>query len=368
MTLLAPAVFFNKLLFIAVFVLSFKTIASGVTRQTGCTPLVVMAIFFYGFLLSFLTNSDQGLAVQFVLVAALGFLIEPIKAYKIDLDELFISLLKYFVVFSLFFFYITVINRDVVSDEARNILTGLGKSASASKDYFADDSVFVAALSTVPWIFIPWCILVARLRRGFDFSVVFWLLMSSLVILISGRRALIVVSLFFLVGYLLWTGPNIIRVALVSLLILGLGDLVVFLKDETYIFSLNDESNSVKIGHLASFVEQLGVSQFIFGHGLASYYHSAGVGELIAHTELTPIDSFRYFGVPLSLLLYGAIVLRGLPMSYEVGSAWRALSFLLYLILSCSNPVLFNSYGMLVVLWYWSTRRGDSGKSGTRVN
>jgi hypothetical protein len=40
--------------------------------------------------------------------------------------------------------------------------------------------------------------------------------------------------------------------------------------------------------------------------------------------------------------------------SYTGGNFLDVVIFLIYLLLSFTNPILFNSMGMLVILWYWS--------------
>jgi hypothetical protein len=81
----------------------------------------------------------------------------------------------------------------------------------------------------------------------------------------------------------------------------------------------------------------------------------------MAHTEITPLDMARYFGVVLATLLYFTIVFPTLRLKRYGGRnrIWL-IAFLLYLVLSATNPVMFNSYGMLVVLWYWSKLIGVS--------
>jgi hypothetical protein len=73
-----------------------------------------------------------------------------------------------------------------------------------------------------------------------------------------------------------------------------------------------------------------------------------------SYTELTPIDMCRYVGVPLTLVLYSALImpLPGLWRYTRRGGAYF-IAMLLYTALSMTNPVMFNSYGMLIIVWYW---------------
>jgi hypothetical protein len=97
------------------------------------------------------------------------------------------------------------------------------------------------------------------------------------------------------------------------------------------------------------------VASLVFGRGLAHLYFTVGAGGFKSNTEITPMDMVRYFGLFLTLLLYYVIVfpVRGIK-AYTGENLVDVLIFLVYLLLSFTNPILFNSMGMLVILWYWS--------------
>ena len=93
----------------------------------------------------------------------------------------------------------------------------------------------------------------------------------------------------------------------------------------------------------------------LFGEGLAATYFSSGYNALTAQTEITLLDMARYFGLPLTALLYAALLFpTPQGSSYHEENRSAVVIFLLYLSISMTNPVLFNSYGLLVVIWYWS--------------
>jgi len=128
-----------------------------------------------------------------------------------------------------------------------------------------------------------------------------------------------------------------------------------YLIANTVVFSSGEESNSVKIGHITSFFDQLDWTNFFIGNGLASFYYSSGSGAMKAHTEVTPLDMLRYFGFILTPILYTAIFFPVKNLRAYIGeNRFCTLIFVLYLINSFTNPIMFNSYGLLTVLWYWS--------------
>jgi hypothetical protein len=104
----------------------------------------------------------------------------------------------------------------------------------------------------------------------------------------------------------------------------------------------------------------------LFGEGLASYYYSSGVNQTVAHTEVTPLDLARYFGLPLTVVACLAFLFPLLKRDAYSGKARAAVVIVvIYLGISLTNPVLGNSYGLVVVLWYWSViLSGSKGLSG----
>ena len=130
---------------------------------------------------------------------------------------------------------------------------------------------------------------------------------------------------------------------------------IAYLIDNTSVFSSGDSSNFVKIGHFESFLENINFTNFLFGEGLASIYFSKGRGAMLAQTEITPVDMLRYFGFILAPLLYFVIFFPVKKLASYLGSnSLYAVLFLIYVLNSFTNPTMFNSYGLLVVLWYWS--------------
>jgi hypothetical protein len=132
--------------------------------------------------------------------------------------------------------------------------------------------------------------------------------------------------------------------------------LAAYLIAETRIFSATDQSNSIKIGHVVSFAEHMNFARFFLGDGLAATYFSVGINAVVPQTEITLLDMMRYFGMPLTALLYAALLFPVPRASCYTGENRTAVVlFSIYLLISLTNPVLFNSYGLVVVIWYWSS-------------
>ena len=142
----------------------------------------------------------------------------------------------------------------------------------------------------------------------------------------------------------------------------------------TSIFSFTDRSNAVKIGHLICYFEQLNVKQTLIGDGLASFYltaYSPTTQEMLAQTEITFLDHCRYFGIPLSFTIWLGMVFpkwNGIIKDIRKWNIWQVKEelavLIIYFVWAQLNPVLFNSFGLVIVLWYWSVlfKKTQKGK------
>ena len=200
-----------------------------------------------------------------------------------------------------------------------------------------------------------------RLNNRFSTNDLLWFIFYVITIIISGRRGLIFVSIVFVLICLFlgssWIGKFFTIASIFTCALI----LLPWMLSNTMLLSSYEESNLTKIGHLESYLDIVNYKNFFFGNGLGAYYYSNGIGGHLSQTELTLIDLFRYVGVPLALLFFLTLLLPKLYKQPFVGRRKEfSIAFLLFLLLSITNPVLIQSYGMLVVLWYWSAYLGES--------
>jgi hypothetical protein len=358
-TLLVPVSLINKLLF--VFLLLWTLILIAQIRKPhfrlSLPAFSVITIFLYGFLISMLGNSDSALAAQFFLATLILLLIHFVDYYRINMD-LAAELCGKVMIGATIFYSILVLNRDVSGFSEIFEWFNQISASSAGEREFIEGGVMTLALGTAPFLFVPWCIVTIRLIRFQRVIDLFWLLLYGLMIGLSGARGVMVVAIAFFIGASIWLAPSRIR----FLIIIGIAILLLisipFLLSETSIFSSEESSNFVKIGHFNSYVDDLSVSGVLFGDGLGSYYFSSGRDRWMAHTELTPIDMARYLGIPLALTFYALLIFPTSRFScYRGDNVLFSFGFFLFLVLSMTNPTLVNSYGMLVIVWYWSKIR-----------
>jgi hypothetical protein len=300
-------------------------------------------------------TNDSGIAFQYFTSTLVLLLFYFVIQHRISMDDIIVNA-SILLVAGTIMFWLSIFGPDFPGrDLVYNFFDTYNFSAAADRDFFDGAAVFTLQLGTVPFLFIGLAVILFRTgtpaRRKCD-SI--RLTIFTAAILISGLRGLLVVSIALFVGFAFLRAKLLGRFLLIGALGIGATIAYVALK-ETLVFSGEEVSNAVKIGHYQSFLNQLDIVNFLFGKGLGSYYYSTGSGALRSYTELTPFDIARYVGVPLALLAYAAIVLPFSRLSFYSGDGrLYALVIILYIVLSLTNPVMFHSYGMLIVTWYWS--------------
>ena len=362
-TILLPKAPINKFLFLILYLVIFMgKVCSNNTRITVFPAfLFILAIFSYGLILSLVGDSEIGIAIQYFFSIFILPLVYFIERYQIDIEKIIeisgLLLVFWTVIFYLSFFFPgnSLTNQMMIIYETYNYTSVDTRAAS----YFnLDGELATYMLGTTPFLFLPWVLIINKFVVTHQIKDAVILLILGVAILFSGSRGLVIVSGVFLLLAIQNRTSSYKRICL----IIGLGMSfywgIHYLLQETTILSSSEVSNRGKIGHIESFLEDISWFSAFFGRGLASYYFSSGSGAFQSYTEITPMDLMRYFGIPLTLLVYICILFPSLELSiYKGENKMRMIAMLLYIVLSATNPVMFNSFGMLVLLWYWTKIR-----------
>lgn len=365
-TLVVPAAFVNKLLFLVLgmWLLKDMLFARKPRVTLVASPLVVLVIFTYGLFASLMSRSDVGLGIQFFLSVFILFLIHLVDRYRIDIDRLAEGAGIVLLAFTGLYLLVTLLPDLPLAEPLSELFQKVSLSAQGDRE-FSDEPTFSLRIGPVSFLFLPWCLFARRYFDSHRLRDLGLLLATGAGIVLSASRGLFVISLVFLVVVALRKLSLLARIA--AAIATGVAVYLVFefYLGNTMILSAQETSNAVKIGHFRSYFDDVTPISALFGRGLASYYYSTGSVAMKAHTEITPLDMMRYFGVPLTCVLYFFIMFPARGLSRYVGSnGIHVFAFVLYLALSVTNPVMFNSYGMLVVLWYWAKIRGGSTPAG----
>ncbi len=364
-TMAVPAAFANKVLYVGLFglILVAPVAARGRVRVRSFSPVIAFTIFAYGYVLSFLFETDRVLANQLMLSVALLLLIYLIDWYAIDFDWLikfsgiFLSIFSLATIFA--FFLLPGSSVDLQAYLVRYSMGAIGQRSS-----FTDNPLFTFRIGTAQFLFLPYCLFLSSLLRTRRIRDLLALLLVGLVIVLSTSRGLIL-GCVLATGYIALTrlrpSGQVIGFCVGAFAAILAFD---YLLSQTAIFSATEFSNSVKLGHLVSFFEYMTAWRLLVGEGLAAFYFSSGFNLNTAQTEITLLDMVRYLGVPLTVVLYMALLFPSLrPESYSGDKSTAVFIFVVYLAISLTNPVLFNSYGLLIVVWYWSVVLGISSNA-----
>ncbi len=356
-TLTVPAAVLNKVLFVILFglMLVAPLARTGRMKVRTLSPLIILSVFFYGFALSFVGETDRPLTNQLMLSVVVLPLIYFVDWYGIDFERIIRICGVFLCLFSGVAIFAVVIAPDSsVGAFYADYFIEYSQGAAGERG-FSDETMFFFRVGAAPFLFLPYCLFMQSFLRDRRFLDLIALLLIGALIVVTTSRALMLVCLIAS-GYLVLIRLRPSR-QLVALCITAAAGIFVmdYLLTHTGIFSLREYSNSIKVGHIVSFFEHMTPARILFGEGLAAYYFSSGLNSMTAQTEITLLDTIRFFGIPLTALVYAALLFPTLRReAYRNEKRTAVFLFLLYLAMSLTNPVLFNSYGLLIVVWYWS--------------
>lgn len=199
--------------------------------------------------------------------------------------------------------------------------------------------------------------LIRKEKRNFANILVFCSLLHMF--LISGTRSSVLFSVFLVAAILFVycrNGRYMRYVAYPSVFFF----FVIFVAVLVVLLMETDEySNMVKYAHLESYSQlfQENPLYLLFGQGPATDFYTAGFNKFSYETEWTYIELIRNYGLLSLMILF--VVLYPLVVMFrnirrEDSVFVMVLSYIVYLIIAGTNPLLLSSTGMLVVLTMYS--------------
>ncbi len=347
-----PVLLFNKLAFVPIFLLSCYYLFTG--RIKSLAPVILVSIFLFGFIVSFLFPSDFSLSLQFVLSSLSVLAIYPIIEMDIDIELIIKKVGAAFALTICFFSLILLISPASALGQYFIYFYNSNNLGFYGERDFGGITIFMLHHRCSPFLLIPLCIFTYKYFLNLKFTDIFFAVIVFIAITFTASRALIAMGLISVIAIYFMMSKIKARLIL-FVIMLPISYLTFnFISSSSTIFSSGEVSNSVKLGHLYSFFESLDLQRIVFGRGLGSYYYSSGVNAEAAQTEITIIDSIRYFGIPFTIILFMAIFFPfGNKIILNRRYQFALVAFTLYIFMSLSNPILFNSFGFLVIIWYW---------------
>ena len=346
-----PYAVFNKFFFIILLTLFAIYFSRNKMQASGAflSPILFVCLHIIYALVALFYSDFSQYTIQFTLSSFLILLVYPVVMFRINVEKI-IVFAGVLIALAVIFFSILFLALNL--DLGMPIFNVLDL-AIGYRD-FGIYEVPMVQLSATPVLFV-----------AYGLSSLHWLnnrsvysLLASCVILfaglVSGQRGVFLLILLSFSIFLISSSREskffkvIIILMLISCLYFSIGLL-------SELFSSSDFSNSIKSGHINSYFQNVDLVRFLFGQGLGSSYYTEGYERIASVTEITILDSVRYFGIFSFALLWG-LILNPLIIIGKLGCniGARFWIFLGYIVLSTTNPVLFNSFGMFILVWFWS--------------
>ncbi|MFK0095476.1 hypothetical protein [Pseudomonas sp. NPDC090592] len=351
-SVLLPVFIINKLLYVPLILCSLWVAFTKPVRTLA--PPLVFLVFLYGFLLSLLTNSDFALAKQMLLGSSTLFFVYLIADQGINMTSI---LRRVGIIFAALMSFMSLMILWLPSAPISVALLNfysVHELGFYGVRQFGGLQMFMLHHRSSPFLLVPLSLFFASFMAGRRRDIV-WVALIALCIFFTASRALMLTAAVAMFALFLYKAKWQARLATLLLVVPALVGGVMHLWLSTTMFSASETSNSIKLGHLLSFYQTLDVPTLLFGNGSGNYFFTEGYDRWVSQTEITWMDAIRFFGLPLSLLLATAILFPTGTLSLKTWDKISARTIIfVYLLMSFSNPVLFNSFGFIVVVWYWS--------------
>lgn len=354
-SLIIPISVINKLFFVGIIMLfTLQFLLKKNSKIISLAPVGILLIYLYGYIKAYSSDSDLDLAFQFMIFSVMLFLIYPISENKIDFNKV-IMISGLFLTFATFLLYILMVYKVefIGSNTLIKLFKEYGSISMGYRGFFGDPTLFVH-FGSAPFLFLPGCLFFKKAIDNKSLKDYVILCLIILAMVLSSSRALI---LGFILAALLLVFNKLkgySKVFGTYFLLIIIAVMFVYLGVNSSVFDLNDFSNNIKVGDAKSFFENIDVGNFVLGDGLAAYFYAGGRGSYSAHTENTLFDTLRYFGFIFTTMLYIFILFPTTNFSKIARSSDAVIIFSIYLAMSLTNPILFNSLGGLIIIWYWS--------------
>ena len=225
-----------------------------------------------------------------------------------------------------------------------------------NRAYSEDVTMFSAFFVTSPMLVIPisyyvYKLILSKQKREQVFYVLISILNIVAMFLAGTRNNMFFAFLLPLLLFLIYCKKRYIVIIIFSIMIVLL--FPIYINALLAMLSFSEESNSVKINLLSEYVRVFSDPiYFLFGHGLGSYFHLNDLNIDTYVTELTYFEVIRQFGIVLGLIIIFLMILPLCAIIYTkkfYRSSPLEISYLIYLIMSATNPHLLSSGGFLII-------------------
>lgn len=209
---------------------------------------------------------------------------------------------------------------------------------------------YMIFFKTSPLLFV--CLLDCLKNRKYIFVII-----TAVAIFLSGTRANIIMTLIAVVVYFCFLHPKrkvrywaIILTGLAAVIILIDGRVIEFFAD---MFERKGVSDAIRTGHLDGIFAYWKASplRMFIGSGYSAEFYSFGTNEMTSNIELSYWNLLRQVGlIPFCLMMIMYLYPIVYLLKRKSGHAY-VLAYIIYLIISYTNPFLYSSTGILMLLF-----------------
>lgn len=343
-----PGDIFNlkKILFFAILFINLPSFLNSL-RKIENRFIVFFGLIFPITLIVYSTILTGNIWVSFTrsFSAFLFLLLVIIREKKIDIEQMVLNAVKLIVVLTVGLVLLDMLRViDINYSTIRELIYGfdmgiMGKSTQYPLYY----KVF---FKTSPLV-------VFLLFYSVNRSNYLWFILSIFTLVLSGTRANVLFTLFFLGLFLLFSySKNWIKVKYLAVFI-GISTGFLFF---TYFASIlvgmiverGVSSDMIRAGHIQGLIELVYKQPWIlfFGSGMGSYFYSYGVHSMVSSIEWSFLDLWRQMGI-VFFSLY--LILVFIPIFKSKLTTYKRIAYLTYLFIAATNPLLFSSTFYLAI-------------------
>lgn len=185
------------------------------------------------------------------------------------------------------------------------------------------------------------------------FTYLFLALFNCFAMFLAGTRSNMFIAIFLPAVIVFFNSKNKIKIIGILSIIFSIIS-IVFSKEISIFLSLNESSNSLKVGFLYDYLKIFSdpVNLF-FGQGLGSYYDWESRGFFYI-SELTYLEIFRNLGlimglIMLFLIFYPIIYIFLIEKKSKYHNKNIIFAYIFHLIVCITNPLLFSNIGMTIL-------------------
>lgn len=255
--------------------------------------------------------------------------------------------------FTILSFFIVVLYRPDLFETLFSFGSTSGLFYLGEREYSADAKLWSIYFVTSPMILIP----IAHFTKSvLEYPKLalnyFFLILNVTAMFVAGTRNNMLMSIL-LPLLIIFFHIKRKTILLSFLFILGIYFYPLF---ENYLIAMlspDEASNSTKIALLKDYSNIFSnLKTLIVGQGLGSYYFWLERGVWKFESEYTYLEIYRYYGLFLGSVLIFLIIyplIKGFYLIRKYRDKHFLWAYMLYLIMSATNPLFFSSLGMLIL-------------------